>query len=73
MQVARQEKSVAKHREHSVKYSKRLMVNGEQLQDHVLIRSLFTLYCLPERFALCSEEKVDIEGVIFYIQHRIRR
>jgi hypothetical protein len=28
------------------------MVKGEQLQDHVLIRLPFTLYCLPKRYAL---------------------
>ncbi len=29
-------------------------VTGEQLQNHILIRLLFTFYCLPKRFALCS-------------------
>ena len=37
---------------HSVKYRKRLMVNGEQLRDHALIRLPFTLYRLPRRYAL---------------------
>jgi hypothetical protein len=30
------------------------MVNGEQLQGHVLIRLPFTFYCLPKRYALCT-------------------
>ena len=44
----------AERQAHSVKYRKRLMVNGEQLQDHALIRLPFTLYCLPKRYAPCS-------------------
>jgi hypothetical protein len=30
------------------------MVNGEELQDHALIRLPFTLYRLPKRYALCA-------------------
>ena len=37
---------------HSVKYRKRLMVNGDQLRDHALIRLPFTLYRLPRCYAL---------------------
>jgi hypothetical protein len=36
----------------SVKYRKRLMVNGEQSRGHALIRLPFTLCRLPTRCAL---------------------
>jgi len=44
----------AERQAHSVRYRKRLMVNGEQLQDYALIRLPFTIYSLPKRYALCD-------------------